>query len=81
MEPHWITDPGHAWLVVPMRDVVESGISPSPWSYISDDGHWAFLEEDADAPAFLKATGQDPPTMVVNVRTTWRRPDRNFPAR
>ena len=78
MERHWISDPGHAWLVVPLADVEASGFKPSPFSYIANG--LAYLEEDDDAPGFLAASGDDPPTLHVTVRTTWARPVRTFPA-
>lgn len=77
MERHWICDPGHCWLVVPLADVEASGYRPTPFSYIASG--WAYLEEDLDAPEFLKATGDPSPTLRVNVRTHWRRPERTFP--
>jgi hypothetical protein len=77
-QPHWISDPGHAWLVIPMRDLVASGFEPSPFSFISDDGLLAYLEEDSDAPGYLKAAGVPGPTLVVNIRQTWARPLRHF---
>lgn len=53
------TDPGHSWLEVPRAEVVGSGASISLWSYYDPATDMAYLEEDCDAWAFLKATGQD----------------------
>ena len=75
---HWISDPGHAWLVVLVADVEASGFTPSSFSFISNDGTIAYLEEDDDAPGFLQAIGCDGPTHVVNIRQTWARPLRRF---
>jgi hypothetical protein len=55
--PHWLCDEGHAWLVVPRTDVVESGAQVSAFSYVSPDGRLAYLEEDRDAAAYLAAAG------------------------
>lgn len=49
------TDPGHGWLKVD-REVLEAtmdGNDISTFSYAR--GRWVFLEEDADAPKFIKA--------------------------
>lgn len=50
-------DPGHGWLVVPVKDLVSLGIveDVSPYSYLSPRGGKAYLEEDADAPKFVAA--------------------------
>jgi O-succinylbenzoate synthase len=47
-------DPGHGWLEVPMDLVITIGSQISPYSYQSRDGKKAYLEEDCDAPAFIK---------------------------
>lgn len=66
----WISDPGHAWLEVPIEDVLASGYTPTHYSY-----RWlgmAYLEEDVDGPGYLAAIGYDRdrdgviPTMLIN---------------
>ena len=54
----WIEDPGHAWLRVKIEEVKESKADISSYSYISRDTGMAYLEEDCDAPAFLRAVGK-----------------------
>ena len=49
------TDPGHAWLEVTPYELQQSGFKPSRFSYIWNGKH--MLEEDCDAPGFLKAAG------------------------
>jgi len=51
----WILDFAHGWLVVPISHVWEAGVwdEISPCSYVR--GVFAYLEEDCDAPIFLKA--------------------------
>ena len=49
--PVWITDPGHAWLRVPIGDYAAAGITASSCSYI--DADYVYLEEDADAGLYL----------------------------
>jgi hypothetical protein len=75
---HWIIDPGHGWLVVPMSEVRRTVIAPSEFSFISDDGTTAFLEEDCDAGLYLEAIGGHE---VFPSRHTseFRRPPRSFP--
>lgn len=50
-------DSGHAWLEVPRADVVASGADISAYSYYDEDTGMAYLEEDCDMPAFLRAIG------------------------
>ena len=46
------SDPGHAWLEVPLGDALNvPGISP--YSYIDVVNRKAYLEEDCDATRFL----------------------------
>ena len=58
----WYIDPGHGWLGVPIRILLESGAASqiSTCSYIQIlNGQMAvaYLEEDCDAPKFLAAIG------------------------
>ena len=50
-----ISDPGHGWLKVPLKDVEQLGIMGliSEFSYKSKD--YAYLEEDCDLWIFMKA--------------------------
>jgi hypothetical protein len=50
-------DPGHAWLRVKMAEIDALGIREkiSTYSYVSEDGRFAYLEEDCDAGKFLDA--------------------------
>ena len=47
------TDPGHAWLKVPVAEVEDAGIAVSRYSY--RNAGYAYLEEDVDAVRFLNA--------------------------
>ena len=49
----WISDPGHAWLRVPIGDYFASGIQASRFSYV--DAAHVYLEEDCDAELYLDA--------------------------
>ncbi len=56
---HWYNDSGHGWLGVPMRMLLASGVAKdiSHCSYLSNAEKVAYLEEDCDAPKFLRAIG------------------------
>ena len=49
----WISDPGHAWLRVPIGDYFASGIKASRFSLV--DTEYVYLEEDCDAELYLDA--------------------------
>jgi len=54
------TDPGHGWLEVPYRDVLNAGLSMNDFkdfSYARVDNYVAklYLEEDCHMPLFLNA--------------------------
>jgi hypothetical protein len=53
------TDPGHGWLEVSRAEVVASGATISAYSYYDPTTDMAYLEEDRDVWAFLKALGRD----------------------
>lgn len=46
-------DPGHAWLKVPKARIQTLGLKITSYSY--ERNEWAYLEEDVDAPTFIKA--------------------------
>lgn len=51
------SDPGHAWLKVDRADCLALGLTVndfSAYSYLADGGA-VYLEEDCDAPKFLRA--------------------------
>ena len=54
----FFADSGHGWLEVPRAEVVASGAKISTYSYYDPLTDMAYLEEDCDAPAFLKAVGK-----------------------
>lgn len=53
----FLTDPGHGWLAVEMRELTELGIADriSKYSYQTRDGLVAYLEEDCDMPTYMEA--------------------------
>jgi hypothetical protein len=56
----WLSDPGHAWLVVAEGWLKELGIVDkiSRYSYRDPTDAVVFLEEDCDAPEFFAAAGR-----------------------
>jgi len=55
LEYTFIVDPSHAWLRVSLRDLEFSLIKWQISKYSYKSGSHAYLEEDCDAPKFLKA--------------------------
>lgn len=51
---HFFEDPGHGWLRVPIKDIIQLGLKNeiSRFSYIN--GRNVFLEEDSDAGKFIE---------------------------
>lgn len=79
--PHWLIDESHGWLVVPMDHVRASGARISPFSYASPDGRVAYLEEDSDARAYLRAVEIERTTFRNwPVRRVARAPCRGYPS-
>lgn len=48
-------DPGHGWVKVPKRMIVELGIADKISRYSYQRGEFAYLEEDMDAGSFIVA--------------------------
>lgn len=57
LELDFISDDGHGWAVVPVKLLKLFGVheSISAFSYLSEDGKAAYLEEDADFYRFQNA--------------------------
>lgn len=49
------SDGGHGWLRVPLQELVLLGIEDRITHYSRMRGRWAYLEEDDDADAFIRA--------------------------
>lgn len=56
------TDPSHGWLEVPETDILAAGLADkiSSYSYIDPAKRLVYLEEDCDAPLFMRAVGLKP---------------------
>lgn len=55
MKFRFISDPGHGWLEVPIQLIDVLGIRNKISAYSYRRGLQAYLEEDCDAPEFLRA--------------------------
>lgn len=51
----FIEDPGHGWLEVPKAELAEVGVADKITEYSYINGDKVYLEEDCDAPCFIKA--------------------------
>lgn len=51
-------DPGHAWLKVPTELLSKLGIAEDITVFSYQRGEFSYLEEDCDAPTFLRAAEQ-----------------------
>ena len=58
-ELRWYNDPGHGWLAVTVRDLLDSGVASdiSRYSYHDRQTAMVYLEEDCDATKYLTALG------------------------
>lgn len=75
---YWISDPGHAWLRVPLKKIFKLGIQDkiSNFSYLR--GNYAYLEEDCDACIFLKKINKHPNDFKDHSTNNYSR-IRNYP--
>jgi len=65
---NYIQDPGHGWLKVSRSALLKSGIAEkiTAWSFVSSSGRHVYLEEDHDAPLFIRATNLDTSKLKVS---------------
>jgi len=69
----FFSDPGHGWLKVPLRLLQTLGIAGKVTRYSHQRRDYAYLEEDCDAPLFIRAMEQ----RGVKVEFTERIADRS----
>lgn len=53
----FVTDSGHGWLQIPVSaymDAVHDGVKISSYSYADMRTGYVYLEEDMDAPSYMK---------------------------
>ena len=53
----FISDAGHGWLAVPMGSYPDALDYGTGWGYVDRAAGVAYLEEDCEAPAFMRAHG------------------------
>jgi len=51
----YYTDPGHGWMCVPIKDLIELGIEDKISSFSYRKGELAYLEEDCDISVLFQA--------------------------
>lgn len=66
------SDPGHGWLQVTHKQLLMSGIADKISMYSYMDHDYAYLEEDCDAPLFLKQLDDHKITYSFDERHTNR---------
>ena len=56
MQLHYLTDPGHGWLLVTVAQLAEVNLDPGSFTrYSYRNGDTLALEEDCDMATFLRA--------------------------
>jgi hypothetical protein len=61
----FVSDPGHGYLRVKLEDIAKYGVSKKISGYSFVSSKFAYLEEDCDAPVFLKAVKEFGDTPVI----------------
>ena len=77
---NFISDDGHGWLSVPLKEIAQLGIKDTISQYSYINGKSAYLEEDSDAGKFLdarKKAGHGEPTFKEIIHDG-RSPVRNY---
>jgi len=81
MQYYFHSDPGHAWLAVKRKELIQLGILDKISSFSYQKGSTVYLEEDCDAGVFLdakKAAGEE--ITRNNIRDSYQEntPIRNY---
>ena len=66
----FINTPSHGFLQVCKYDVIGNGFKPSSFSFYEPETGRMYLEEDCDAPAFLRLAGIDN-SKIKEVNVDW----------
>jgi hypothetical protein len=71
---NFYSDPGHAWLEVPIAELKKLGIEKEISGFSYKKGYMAYLEEDCDATAFIKAKekAEDKPFLKDRIREVYQ---------
>jgi hypothetical protein len=70
----WYADPSHAWLAVSLKQYPEAINYSTGFGYISPSGLTIYLEEDLEAPSFLRSKGIDSMSLPEKVYGKTRAP-------
>lgn len=68
----YITDSGHGWVKVPLKDIVNLGLVNDIGGYSYKRGDYVYLEEDCDYPKVLRelrARGVEVKYRLINCKT------------
>lgn len=69
----FISDPGHGWLAVPLAEYPDALDYGTGYGYLDANTGTAYLEEDCEAPAFMRAHGLTRDEVHVRIlRGDWR---------
>ena len=78
---NYISDDGHGWLEVNLKEYPEANNHATGFGYLSMDGSKIYLEEDCEMSTFLRVlgcTGFDS-SLIREVRHYGNSPIRSFP--
>ena len=67
----FINTPAHGFLQVSKYDVIGNGFKPSSFSFYEPETGRMYLEEDCDAPAFLRLAGIDN-SQIKEINVDWQ---------
>jgi len=70
----WYADPSHAWLKVSLKKNPDALKFSTGFGYISPKGDYIYLEEDLEAPSYLRSKGIDSMSLPKKVYGTTRAP-------
>jgi len=78
-EYHFHEDAGHGWLKVPRKELADLNLTDRISSCSYDDGTFVYLEEDDDAPLFLKMRKRASFPTIIHMNDGDYSPIRNLP--
>jgi hypothetical protein len=76
----FISDPGHGWLKVERAELIALGIIYKISNCSYQDRSYVYLEEDCDAPIFIKAKEEKGELLDFNEIHQENTPIRNLPS-
>lgn len=73
------SDPGHGWLAVKLKELIDLDIAKDISSYSYQKGKTVYLEEDSDASKFILALKEKGITIQYRNSFKEHTPIRNYP--